>query len=146
MPGWLLASVLATVRLMDSQAPAFSMLSCCCCVAPSPHSCLAFPAVFRPRYYLEFFGNSTDMTLNWDPNMHMPLDTELVPMFPASHRQYMTRFMNLHELMVQGRNAFQFVPRKLVFFGHGTPMGVPLSFSGLLSPAAPVNEVRCMQA
>ncbi len=42
------------------------------------------------QYYTSFFGPKTDsptaVTLNWDPNMHMDMDTELVPMFSSTRR------------------------------------------------------------
>lgn len=87
------------------------------------------------KYYMEFFGNSTAMTLNWDPNMHMPVDTELVPMFDATHRQYMASFIELYNLM---QPSYQFVPKRYQFISHGNPMGVPQHFAGVLSPATPI--------
>lgn len=84
------------------------------------------------KYYLEFFGNSTAMTLNWDPNMHAPVDTELVPMFTTTHRQYMASFMELYNLLV----PYQFVPHRIMFIGHGNPMGVPQNFVGSFKAGA----------
>ena len=85
------------------------------------------------KYYAKFFGNSDAMTLNWDPNMHAPVDTELVPMFPATHIQYMASFMELYQLL-----APYSWPRTFTFFCHGTPIGVPQSFTGTFTPAKPL--------
>ncbi len=84
-------------------------------------------------YYAQFFGTTSNaLTLNWDPNMHTPTDTELVPIFPAWSRQYMSSFIELYQLL----KPYQFVPREYVFISHGNPMGVPQNFTGTLRPAS----------
>ncbi len=90
------------------------------------------------QYYTKYFGTTGNaVTLNWDPNMHAPVDSELVPMFPATHRQYMSSWIKLWELM-QPKLAVAPLGQ-VTFFGHGTPMGVPQDFTGAFKPATPVQ-------
>ncbi len=86
------------------------------------------------RFFTPHFGNTTNaVTMNWDPDMHGPQDSEINVIFPQSSRQYMSsNIMQLHQLL----KPFQFVPRKHVFSAHGVPIGIPLSFGGTLKRAS----------
>ncbi|GAX81889.1 hypothetical protein CEUSTIGMA_g9317.t1 [Chlamydomonas eustigma] len=84
------------------------------------------------EWYEHAVGNSTALKFYWYPDMHLSLDSELVPIFSNSV-SYMAHVPNPAELLSSNVNVEK---ASYSFVIHGTPIGVLQFFSGKFMPAA----------
>ena len=124
-----------TIRALDGtfvnlhNSTTFSPCKLCDVLVCEPSLCANASAC---AWYEGFWGASPAMQLYWNPAMHLPGDSEFVPVF-SSAITYMSGAPRPNELLVSNVD----LTKEYTFVIHGTPIGTPQNFTGRFAPLLP---------